>query len=448
MALSELQYAGQFEIEELKLFSSTGIFISLEQLAMEVDIYEDIFSNAITGHLFMIDTDNLISNFPIIGQETLSLKFKTPNFEEDETQLNFTDEHKFHVYKIGLSTEISHSSNVYKLDFTTPEILQNLRVRVSKSYTRSISEIVSDLLKNTKYIGTTKKIHMEPTRGTRKYVCPNHHPYKIIKNLLKESISMETSSPHYLFFENARGLHFRTLQDLYTEPGKGTYHSGDYIRTGVGTEIGSEQNTRLDMTRILSHEIITNNDMMLNILGGVLGSKNITHDIYNKNYEIDEFNYFADFDKHDRISVGESDITDNPRYSQGEDEYSGKDIGRFPDSDIHLIPQAPLSYSKEYTQSQLRDCLLQRKSRILELHRGVQVNFNVHGHTALAAGDMVKLELPVRGNDHEEDKISKYYKGRFLITRIRHQFSTSLATPTHLMHIAAFRDSLPESLPV
>ena len=72
----------------------------------------------------------------------------------------------------------------------------------------------------------------------------------------------------------------------------------------------------------------------------------------------------------------------------------------------------------------------------------------MHGHTALAAGDMVKLELPVRGNDHEEDKISKYYKGRFLITRIRHQFSTSLATPTHLMHIAAFRDSLPESLPV
>ena len=30
--------------------------------------------------------------------------------------------------------------------------------------------------------------------------------------------------------------------------------------------------------------IVTNNDMLLNIVGGMLGSKNITHNIYDKNY--------------------------------------------------------------------------------------------------------------------------------------------------------------------
>ena len=148
MAFSELQYAGQFEIEELKLFSSPKVFIDIKELTMEVNIYEDIFKNALTGNIFVADTENLISNLPIIGQETLSLKIKTPNFDEKGTNFDFREEHKFNIFKISLSTELSHSSNIYKLEFASPEILQNLRVRVSKSYTQNISDITEDLLTN------------------------------------------------------------------------------------------------------------------------------------------------------------------------------------------------------------------------------------------------------------------------------------------------------------
>ena len=420
---------------------------------MEVNIYEDIFKNALTGNIFVADTENLISNLPIIGQETLSLKIKTPNFDEKGTNFDFREEHKFNIFKISLSTELSHSSNIYKLEFASPEILQNLRVRVSKSYTQNISDITEDLLTNTKYIGTTKELHIEPTRGIRRYVCPNNHPYTVIQNLLKESISNEISSPHYLFFENSRGIHFRSLQDLYKQPSSGHYHSSDYIRTNERLKEGATHNTLLDMTRILRYEMITNNDMMVNIVGGMLGSKNITHDIYNKNYATDEFDYFKDFDKYDRISIGESNIVDNPRYFKIEDEYSKKNISSFPDSDIHLIPTSTSSgkdashINGSYTPSQLRDVILDRKSRWIELVKGIQVNFEAHGHTGLSAGDMINLVFPNPQKSDASEDSSKYYKGRFLITKIRHKFVNTTAE-THLIIISAFRDSLPESLPV
>jgi hypothetical protein len=60
---------------------------------------------------------------------------------------------------------------------------------------------------------------------------------------------------------------------------------------------------------------------------------------------------------------------------------------------------------------------------------------------------MVKLQLPNRGRDHNDDKISKYHKGRFLVTEVNHEF-TNGESKTHLMQIKAFRDSLPEPLPL
>ena len=35
------------------------------------------------------------------------------------------------------------------------------------------------------------------------------------------------SSPHYLFFENKNGIHFRSLQSLYNQEVKDTFHVGD-----------------------------------------------------------------------------------------------------------------------------------------------------------------------------------------------------------------------------
>ena len=39
----------------------------------------------------------------------------------------------------------------------------------------------------------------------------------------------------------------------------------------------------------------------VNIKNGMLGSNLITHDIYNKNYRTNDFDYFRDFNEHLRV---------------------------------------------------------------------------------------------------------------------------------------------------
>ena len=51
---------------------------------------------------------------------------------------------------------------------------------------------------------------------SRKYVVPNSYPFTFISKLTKEAKS-EKGSPHYLFFENKKGFHFKTFQFLYNE---------------------------------------------------------------------------------------------------------------------------------------------------------------------------------------------------------------------------------------
>ena len=60
----ELTQAGQFEIESATLFTSTGNVINIKESIIEVNIYEDIFSNSMYGELMFGNTVGLISAGP------------------------------------------------------------------------------------------------------------------------------------------------------------------------------------------------------------------------------------------------------------------------------------------------------------------------------------------------------------------------------------------------
>ena len=54
---------------------------------------------------------------------------------------------------------------------------------------------------------------------------------------------------------------------------------------------------QVDFERVRDFQINTNNDMLMNISGGMLGSKDIEYNIYNKSYKTREYKYFDDFVK-------------------------------------------------------------------------------------------------------------------------------------------------------
>ena len=103
-----LQYAGEFDIDEALLVSPTGGVMDLikDVIIVELNIFEDMFKSSISGSIIIVDSNNIISKIPVVGQEYLTLKIRTPSLTLDRDIIDFTD-NPFAIYKVGLRKEVT-----------------------------------------------------------------------------------------------------------------------------------------------------------------------------------------------------------------------------------------------------------------------------------------------------------------------------------------------------
>ena len=439
----KIQYAGEFFIKELKIHTSSGNIIDFTESdsVLGIEIYEDIFSTSLTGSLILVDVDNISENGPVIGQEFLTLKIGTPSLGEYD--ISFT----FNIHKVSAKLDVNKNAQVLSLSFITPELLRNNRTRVSKSYTETISNIIQDVLKDPRYINTKKKLFIEDTAGIRKVVSPNYHPYKFISNLTNEAIS-NSGSQNFVFFENIKGIHFKTLDHIMQSETVGDYAMGDVgTIDGKTGDKGKAVDIEKDFKKPMGMGIISNNDMLLNTMSGMLGSKIIKYDIYNKTYEVNRYGYFSDFEENKTISP-------NPVYNNNSIDEFGNNVGMFSDARIFLQPtsisgtdvtQTNETSSYSYTQNGLTNKLLQRRAKITELNSGINIALKVNGNTTISIGETINIKLPVSGRVHEGGDFDAYYSGKYIITKLKHQFDNT--NKKHIIEMNAAKDSITTKLP-
>ena len=186
----------------------------------------------------------------------------------------------------------------------------------------------------------------------------------------------------------------------------------------------------------ISYNITGNNNTLMNIKTGMLGSTIITHDIYNKSYSKNTYGYFDDFDKHKRIDT-------NSIYN---DE---RGIGSFPDSRIFVNPTSTTTDFQDaqhygqssVTSNQLSETLLHRKARFAELGSAIKVQMRVNGTTALSAGQKIVFDKPA--NSQLGNRLDPAYQGEFLVTQTRHIFTQ--VEKKHEIIFSAVKDAVPAS---
>ena len=444
--MAGIQYAGEYEIEEIKLFSSSGNIIPLNGLMAHLEIFEDIFSSTISGSITLLDTNSIVLNLPIIGQEYLSFKIKTASLGEEETDIIDYTENVFSVYKIDARL-MGTKSELITLHFASPEMLRNLRTRVSKSYTNSIDKIVIDVLQNERYLNSKKKLFIEGTVGTRKFIAPNSYPFTFVQKLATESISLQHGSPYFLFYENKDGIHFRSLDSLYKQPVIAEYSTGHFSHQNSSETV--IRNPLEEYSRPITHQIVQANDMVANVRGGLLGSNLITHDIYKKSYSKKTFRYFKNFPNHSRLS-------DNPIYNKNVIDEFGNTVDNFTDANIHLHPTSKVEendaqyyttavgnegdkykwltgggrtgqqgqqITSPYSPNRIENSLLHRQAKFMELKKGVMLKVEVHGITNIAVGQTINFEMLTEGQTHGKEREDRYYSGKYLITQLKHEFN-------------------------
>ena len=82
--MAGLQYAGEYQIKELLIHTSSGSVLNLTKATQSIDIYEDMFKTALSGSITILDVDNIAENGPIIGQEYMTIRLTTPSLDEEE----------------------------------------------------------------------------------------------------------------------------------------------------------------------------------------------------------------------------------------------------------------------------------------------------------------------------------------------------------------------------
>ena len=438
--MAELQYAGEYDITQCKILTTSGKQFDILPVVQDIVIFESIFTQSITGIITIQDTTDLVNNGPIIGEEKLQIKLLTPQVnEKPDTIIDYTKT-PLDIYKIGGLRGDGEKASVLSLHFASQEVYKNAISKISRSYKGSCSDIVDKIFRDKEYLDSDKEITIEETNGLRKIVFPSMKPFKAIDMLCRQSNSKNfKDSPSYLFYETTKGYNFRSVDGLCSQEPKMTYEENvpDRVEGGV-------KNIDVNLRTINEFSVIGPRNTNDNIYEGMLSSNIKVHDIYNKKINYFTYNYFDEFDK-------DIHLEDKPYISESKDKLSNKGLADYSNAmNFVTITSNGKSFDEPdnypYAPDDLEKIVMRRNSRLRQFQNSITLNMMIPGNTFIKAGDV--LEIKIGASSTVTDRTNDpNYTGKYLITKIRHNFNNSKKDVRHTINMTVVKDSVDYDYP-
>jgi hypothetical protein len=433
------QNAGDYTLDGVLIVGSSGVKINVVSQVRELNIYQSIDSPFMSGNLMIADSKGVSEILPFLGQERLLFMLQTPSHGGT---VDF-NEYNAIIYNVETRFHSSDREQTLVLNWTSLEHYKNIRTKISASFDGMISSIVEEILTDSDYLATYKPINIELTKNIRKYVIPNLNPFQAIELLRTEAVSAEEQSPHFLFFENPAGFHFRSLDSLIGSQGS---LSVDHKRTYKFEPPANDQTPEESSTTILHWEVQDNNNNFLSTKLGMFGSTLYYHDIFNKNIQKFEFDYTKDSYKI-RNSTNQEDAKSGTVVSQGIIE-NKKTITEFPNSKVFVHPTASDKLHSLGTDNNAEEWLQESISRELE-REYFTLKIETYGDTNIMAGDMINVIIPSNKPldiSAGAEAVDPILSGRYLITSLHHKVTPTEAN--HSMVMTIMKDSVSIAPPV
>ena len=448
--MAQIQYAGEYIVDECLLCTVGGLELDLRDQLASINIYEDIFTNSITGSISFVDTNNLTANASIVGQEKLKLVLVTPNASDDTSRdmaINFSDQ-PLHVYQIKSSINVNDRTKTFELAFTTNEIMRNNRIRVCQSYNgEPAKEIIKKVIRDPELLNSKKEFYYEETTNMFQMIAPNMRPFDFINTVAKRCLSKEYDfAPTFLFYETVRGYFFRTIDSMMDRK------NPRMIFKEV-TPNDDIDNVGRNLTNILSYEIMNSTDTLLNTRAGMYNSDLLLVDVFNKSYKHYEYKYLEDFDK--QIHADEFNNYGSeqaPIASKAPDQY-GNLISDYPKSILHVqtieretkdgLFDPSTGEPNDYRGTDM--WLQKRRSRFTSLEAAISLRIKVPGNTTIQAGDLIGITL--KNQTGSQSASDPYLTGRYLVRTLKHDFKKGAGKMMHEIHMDCIRDTVQVAYP-
>jgi len=425
-----LERAGDFNLDEIVIRTITDESVDFKAVFTEINLYESIYSNAVTGNIVIRDSKNFIQRYSIGGQETIAFNIYTPGAEgTDQIDLKTFPAR---IYKVSDKVATLEREQVYTLHFTSKESIVNTRNRFSSALTGTTSDMAVKLLTSSNFIGTKKDVFVENSVGIHKIVFPYMRPFNAITMLAKRSESSVYNTPGFLFYETHRGYNFRSYESLTHDqkvprPEKMLFTDMPYARKAGNPAM---RDIEFDMSTIKEFRIVKTTDVMADTASGMLNSTLYTHDIHTKTWTKTEYNYLNNF--YNRLHIDQNEFkTDynssfGALYSQTPENEQGLLTSDYPRSKIMVSPRATALHSQSATDPRTYDnrsnVWVQNALSNKLSTNAIQMEMTIHGNTYLAAGDVIRVNLTSNEphNAGDERIYDEYFSGRWLITHCRH----------------------------
>lgn len=433
-----LQSAGSVEIQTLSLISSSGQFINLTDYMAEINIFEDMFSSFMGGTITIVDSRNLLKEVPIVGDEYLVVKIKTPTVESFISKT-------FRVFSVT-DREIVRDLNTqtYNLHFISKEAVLDSIKPLYKSFSGRISDIAQkifdDYLSNFRTIDAIKQtLEINPqksrlvvypdTQNSVKFVSPGWTPFKCLNWLASKAIPKEGKACNYVFFESNKNFYFLNIEKVFEQNYKtNAVNLGTYYYKINSVKENEDINQKMFIAE--DFQVIRTTDHLSNYSNGYLANRLITLDVINKQYQFHDHDHVTKFKEY--------------AHSQGEGSLPifASDTIRNPVTKIKFYPIHPgLHTIPDNVNEKMPIIYGNRLSNLQELSN-LKITINVPGRTDAEVGAMLYFSFPDVSPKSEQDSTKtnedKYYSGFYIITAIRHKINQF----KHTMTLELVKDAL------
>ena len=374
---------GDVLINDLTLISPRGS-LNLGVMFSQMKIYESIFVPNVLCEIEVFDVNDSLGILNIVGDETITTTFGAPG----GVMASYT----FALDTITHSKELS-KAKLYTLHGVGQETMYAKTNFVQKNYDTDIGSIVQDIHKN--YLMSQKGLTVESTSGTQNITIPNYDAFKAIDTVRRRAVSVDNQSSTYLYFENAMGMYFKTMEGMLNQgPIKNFYH----VNT-VGNSIYN--NTYNNIISIQVPQIASSTDRITS--GGLL-QRISTYNIRTRKYTFQDV-------KPPSNPYNSSAFTAKYGNKYGSTSMIPVDTANRPFTAIDIMTPFQLAYV----------------SNLMQNH----INVKVFGDCLVKAGDVIGLLLPEFVNTSSPPALDPQLAGNYLVTRLARTIGVSQSKPRY-----------------
>ena len=485
------RFPGDFRAGEIILYSYGGSQLEISGMTAVVNVYQDLDSAFLSGNLMFIDSVGAVNKLPIIGNEFLEFKFRTPIDAGGDEEMNATN-HRFQVYE-KRSVRSTQNTQAVALFFTSIESIRNERLRVSKSFTGSYAEMVDKMVKSDKSLLNSKKdLFIDPTKGVYKYTFPNCRPAEGVRHMTFISEPVNYKTPDYMFYENNRGFHFRCLESLYRESGDNTRNRPfvafiDLLSAFNPNFSTPDVESESPITKPYSFSFNDSYNTLKNTRRGMFGSVTYAHDLIDKKFIKSKLTYTNYYEQalHIDAPTGAGAVYQGimpPGPAEFDDDYTvdDKSYGSTNKHQINRLHASKLTkassadnrkYMDDYfarvfvvpatksnhifnSEGMESDPRMTGKQNLSEATRDYfSMNIDVPGNFTYNVGDLVWCEVPSYNASEmttdnkvmREDVVDPFLTGRYLISKLHHQID--MIDQKHTTAMTVVRNVFANDLP-